>query len=614
MAKVHAAGSKPIQRERRGAARPPAKEAEKTPQEAAPAPDERAASKADTLSLPTWAGIALLTLAPLAIFFRVLSFPFLTWDDTFLITKNPWMHPVTWASFVHSWHYPLLNLYAPLTHNLYETLVLVSHALHPSQGSGLSPSVFHAASILLHIGSVWTVFALLRRLRFPNYAAFLGAFLFAVHPLVVEGVCWIGGMDTLLSTFLCLLALHQYTIYAQSGANPAKRGMHFGAASILYLLALCAKPGAVSLPIMALVLELFVFRRPIRAFAAPILAWTLVAIAWVHVTQTTQHVPASYTVPVWQRPFVAGDAIAFYLVKLFWPFPMVMDYGRAPGLLVGYTWGYFTWLLPAAVALLAWKLYRAFPPLAAGYGLMVAGTLPTSGLVPFAFQHSSTVADHYTYLALAGPALVLAGLAQRLRPRALYALFGLLLVAGAASFVQTGFWRNSETLYLRDLAVNPHSSYVHDLLADLYMARNEPAKAANQYRIATQIEPTQAAYFYNLAIASAELGNTQEAIDSYQRAIAIDPDSAKARFGLGLVYAETGQTLLAVQQWQIAAQLSPNNPDYHYNLGLALLRLGLYEQSVQQFNIVLVLQPGSPTAQYWLNQALARERAGPKDR
>jgi tetratricopeptide (TPR) repeat protein len=556
--------------------------------------------------------MAALAAAVFAVFVQVLRFPFTTWDDPMMVTQNPWLHPVRPESFTHFWRYPYYDFFTPLLYHVYALLALISHALHPGQGNALSPSVFHAANLALHLANVLIMFHLLIRLGSPKYGAFLGALLLAIHPLVAEPVAWISSVDTLLVTFLCLLAVWQYLLYAGIGGQAKRRWLHFALASVFFFLAVIAKPTALCLPVMVLVLEALLFRRSLRAFGLPLLGWFTFAFLWSFLVRHVQYVPPDVPIPLWQRPFVAGDALFFYLTKLFWPYPQALVYGRTPPYVLGHAWGYVTWLLPAAVAFVAWRIYRAFPALAVGFGLMAAGALPTLGLIPFQYQAISTVGDRYMYLAMIGPSLILATLAARLRPPALYALFALLLVGGIVSFVQAGVWRSSDSLYRHSLAINPSSPDLHDKMGDLYMQWRNPVNAVEEYRTAAALAPTQGLIYYNLATASAQAGDVPGAVAAYQRAIALQPDYPRSYFGLGLVYAETGQTAQAVDEWQQGLALAPDDTDYHYNLGLALLRLGRYEESAQQFRIVLALEPGSPTAQYRLQQALqAEERSGP---
>lgn len=561
---------------------------------------------ADTiLNLPAWAWVSVLLAIPFCVYCRTLGFAFLYWDDDIMIFQNPWLVPLRAASFTHFWHHPYYGFFAPLLYHAYALLIVISHWLHPELGNALSPVVFHAANLGFHLGCVAMLFVLLRRLDFPSYAAFLGALLLAVHPTTAEPVSFTGSLDTPLVTFLSLLCLWQYTLYAKAKDEDHRRWIHFGIASLLLAIALFVKPVAIALPLIPIALELFLFRRPIRKFGPPLLFWIAGAAAYAVIARQAQFVPSYIPPPVWQRPFVAGDAVAYYLVKLFFPYPLALVYGRTPQFVMAHWWGYFTWLLPAAVAFVAWKIYPRFPYLAAGFCIMVAGTLPMLGFFPFNFQQCSTVSDRYMYLAMIGPALVLAGVATRLRPPALAGIFGVLLLFGVYAGVQAGVWRNSETLYKHSLSVFYNTWNVHSKLGDNYARAGDNQDALIQYQITNRLAPDDDVALCDAGSALRLMGRVKESIPLYVQSVRVNPSLAQSRFGLGLDYAQTGQPALAVPQWQALVQLVPDNADYRYDLGMALFHLKRYQEAAEQFYADCRLRPGDTDAQQWLLASVA---------
>src|SRR5213075_2802629 len=71
-------------------------------------------------------------------------------------------------------------------------------------------------------------------------------------------------------------------------------------------------------------------------------------------------------------------------------------------------WQWFSALVPVSLLAIVWKDRRKSPfPLTAML-LFILATATTLGLTTFLFQYYSTVADHYLYVAMLGPALALA--------------------------------------------------------------------------------------------------------------------------------------------------------------------------------------------------------------
>ena len=97
--------------------------------------------------------------------------------------------------------------------NNYRPLFLTSMALSWWVGSG-SPVPFHVVGITLHTGCVLLVFFILRRMLMTSEASaesfdekeagwvgFLGAALFAVHPLATEAVAYISSQSLPMAGF-----------------------------------------------------------------------------------------------------------------------------------------------------------------------------------------------------------------------------------------------------------------------------------------------------------------------------------------------------------------------------------------------------------------------------
>lgn len=82
---------------------------------------------------------------------------------------------------------------------------------------GMNPIITHVENILLHIWNViWLYFLVQKKLpSAPKKLSpsFLAAFIFAVHPLVTESVCWYSGRTDLLATAFVLPALYLIIVF-----------------------------------------------------------------------------------------------------------------------------------------------------------------------------------------------------------------------------------------------------------------------------------------------------------------------------------------------------------------------------------------------------------------
>ena len=317
------------------------------------------------------------------VFGRVLTWPFLNWDDWELVLENRDLLPANWPSVLGYWLRPHLGLYAPLTYLTYMALSAISHA---TTGE-FHPAVFHAANLLLHLTSGALIWSLLRCLQATPAAAAVGAGLFLLHPLQVEPVAWVSSLNTVLAGALGLAAL---ICHARSG----NRLPWFVAATLLYLMALTAKASVCGLPLAAFAIDRLLLHRPLRASLIRCGAWLLLTVPILIIGTQAQPATMAASLAPAHRLTVAMDALGMQLTHVLLPFGLAIDYGRTPTGVTfreGETWVHVSLALALVVLIVTqWKRRRYLS--AAGI-CFIAGVAPTLGLVPFDFQAYSTVAD-----------------------------------------------------------------------------------------------------------------------------------------------------------------------------------------------------------------------------
>jgi Tfp pilus assembly protein PilF len=605
------------------------------------------------LALAAGIAVALLTLL---VFARCVRFDFVNWDDPLNVVYNPHYKTITGSSIGYFWTHAHFELYMPLTFTLWALGALAGRvpavlgAFPPAASEApFSPAPFHLLNVVLHAGSAVAVFALLLRLsrRFGGgeaenlprrvLASAAGALLFALHPLQVECVAWVTGGNNVVSGFFGLWALYAYLAYAEVDGR-GKAAARFTLATVLYVLALLGKPTAASLPLVAFVLETLVLRRPWRRWAPGLALWVALAAAEALVTRASSASSrsADIVLPLWGRPFIVGDALAFYLGKLLWPYPLSVDYGHHPTRVVlASWWGYVTWLVPAAVGILLWRLRPRLRWVGAGGLLFVAATLPVLGIVPFYVHRYSTVADRYVYVGLLGPALALAwavwaasGSAARLRRPAFATAAMVLAVLAVRTVAQTGVWRDTTALFSHALAFNPRSVAAYNNLGLEYGYRGDLKNAERSFREALRLAPDDARLRFNLgttladegqaaeaaeqmreslrraplhgprwytfgAFMARQPGGAEEAVTALERAATLDPTQAEPPYILGVLLGGMQRYAEAEKWCAEAVRLSPNNAEAHFNLALVRDRQGKTAEALPEYREAVRLAPGN---------------------
>jgi len=573
-------------------------------------------------------------------------YEFLTWDDEQHLLVNPHINPPSWEGLRQIWIEPYWGLYIPLSYTFFALEALLALRSTAEGGTTLQPWVFHVGNLLLHSGCVLLVFGLLRRLldAGPNGAAErgaaergaeraasepaagaprvvspgvrdlgagAGALLFALHPVQVESVAWISEARGLLCALFCLVSVLAYLSFIQS-AGTGRRTVHYLLATLALVLALLSKPAAVAVPLLVGVLGAGWLRRPWLQVLADVGLWLVMVLGWTVFTKWHQPDPSAHFVVAWyQRPLVAGDALTFYLGNLLFPFLLGPDYGRSPGWLLEQWWAYVVWV-PVVGMIGALACLRGRRIWLVGVGLWVAWLLPVLGLVTFDFQRISTVADRYLYLAMLGPALVLAWAVERLwevrksrvRAGVGVAVAAWLALLGAKSFVQTRWWQNSQRLVLATLEVNIDSVVGWTHRGVLLSRQGRVGEAIECYLYALKRHPNHAELHYNLGVCLAELGEFDQAERELREALRLKPDWALVDHDLARLLAEQGRLEEAVKHFRRAIDAFPAYVDARLNLGAALEKLGRTDEARRQYEVALKLQPDSPLVHYNLANLL----------
>jgi hypothetical protein len=402
------------------------------------------------------------------------------------------------------------------------------------------------------------------------WAACAGALVFALHPVQVEPVGWVAGLKDVLCGCLSFAAIWTYLLAVRAAVDsPRERpaqAMLYTLATVLLALAMLAKPTAMVVPAVAFVLHVWGLRRPAREAAMALLPWFVLAVGCAVVAKLAQPAHGVPGAPPWARPLLAGDAIAFYLYKLVFPAWLGIDYGWRPPVIVTRWWFYVLWVIPVALAVWIVRNRKRRPELFAAGAVFALGVAPVLGFTTFLFQYFSTVADHYLYISMLGPAIAVAWFVSQRSTRDTFAIATtVLVILVARSMLQTRVWQNDFTLFTNAVRVNP----------DSFMA------------------------WRNLGYAHRFGGSAEEAERALRRAIELKPDYWEARQDLAQILFADGRADEGIAQVEESIRIKSRLPavlgiDHTEDLikfGDTLMSLGRYEEAARQYRLALERRP-----------------------
>lgn len=553
---------------------------------------------------PALAYIALVSVVAL-VYAPALWGGLLLWDDGINVTGNPYLQPPSWSNLALLWREPYAGLYVPMTYSFLSAETLIAnHLADSTMAPGTHAFLYHFGCLCLHVLNVSLVYLLGRRITASHWGGIVAGLWFGLHPLQVESVAWVTETKTLLSGFFSLVAIFTFLDAAKSidGTKSTHRGRwiaEYSLASAAVTLALLAKPTAVAVPLIAGLCATWNRSLPLRQLFGWLFPWIGVAVAFSVLTARIQPTVAADMLPLWTRPFVAGDSLAFYLWKLFVPYPLAFDYGRTPAIALSGWLGYLAWMVPVLLA----AFLATAPPLRVWlfpFAIFVAGLLPSLGLVPFTFQIFSTVADRYVYLAMLGPALG-AGywVARHPTKETALALSVFLAVFAILSHQQAQVWRDDVSLNEHGLTVNDQSRAGHNNLAAALLARGEPLRAVRHYEsvfaLATN-DRTRTEALVGMGNALAQAGKLADALIKQVEAVRLSPDYPPAWLAMGSTLLQQGKPDQARAAFEEVIRQQPSLIEGHYNLALAWEALGNARDARRELERTLALQPNhAPT-------------------
>ena len=503
---------------------------------------------------------------------------------------------------------------------------------------------YHLINLILHATAAVLAVFIARYLKLTG--SLLAGFLFALHPVCVEGVAWISEQKSTLSAVFCLAAILCYLHFE----NLRRKGIYLLATAFFVLALLSKSVTAVAAPVLLIVAWWRYGRIQFRRDLAPLLPWLGMGASMGLVTAriersfvlsngTLQHLTIS------QHIILAGRIVVFYLSKLVVPINLSFSYPRwkiSPDQVWQYA--FVAAIFVAGIALI-WYARRNRGPLAS-FLIFIVTLFPVLGfLAVYPFRYS-WVADHFQYLACLAVLIPGSSLLVRYMPNkriGAVVVSCLVAILAVLTWNQSSIYRNEEALFRATIVHNPDSWLAHNNLGTILLSQSgRLPEAIEEFQTAVRLEPGFPESHFNLASAwthetpprfsdavseyqtalrlkpddSEALGNLgnvlmrlpgrrEDAIRAYRKATQLAPDRAVAHQNLGTALAQTPDTLPeAIREFQTALKLSPDSAELHANLGSALAEAGKFGEAVEELQAAARFQPDAAIIHYNLGNAL----------
>jgi cytochrome c-type biogenesis protein CcmH/NrfG len=495
------------------------------------------------------------------VFGQTLWHDFVNYDDPRYVYENTritggfTINGIDWAlTHVHSlnWH--------PLT--------TISHMLD-CQLYGLRPGWHHFTNVLLHTLAAILLFFALQQMTGARWRSAFVASVFAIHPLRVESVAWIAERKDVLSGVFFMLTMLAYAYYVS-----LPRVARYLLVVFVFACGLMSKPMLVTLPFVLLLLDYWPFARIKGRFwkrvseKIPLIALSVVSSIITFLVQKGA-VGQTEELPIFERINNAVVSYVLYIWQMLWPVDLAVFYPHPENRLP--LWEIVSCLiLLICLTAIAIALRKRGPYLITGWLWYLGMLVPVIGLVQVGWQGR---ADRYTYLPQIGLYIaatwgVVALTAFYRHQRTILGTAAILLIAALTScaWVQTSYWRDSETLFRHAAAVTTNNDVADNNLGIVFLGQGKVDEAISLLQTAADLRPDNSPAHENLAKALLQKGRVAEALTHYRKLLDLQPDNMEVHNIVGTVLVQHGRVGEGVDEWQKVLAVEPDNGNAMSNL------------------------------------------------
>ncbi|MES2285862.1 MAG: tetratricopeptide repeat protein [Bacteroidota bacterium] len=499
--------------------------------------------------------IGILLALSFILYARTINYGFVWDDERIHLSNNQQLIKGDLKSF---WLKPYSGMYIPVT---YSTWGFINTISDPNKK--ISPKTFHALNVLVHSINCILVFYLLLILFKNQSHAFFGSLLFLLHPMQVESVAWISEFRGLYSAFFSLLSLLSIFRYLEKNTIIESRSFiaskHFIIASVLFALALLSKPSAVVLPFVISILVWRFYKDKFKSLQKGLSLWVLLIIPILLITRNAQPGELVYdSVSFWQRFFIAGHSLFFYLYKLIVPYPLAACYGYTPELILSDKLIYLSTIFLIFIAVLVFAKRKSQPLLFSGFAIITVCVLPVLGLIPFEYQKHSTVADRYIYFGMLGITLFVPLIANIIKKyNWLKYIFGIVvLIYLVLNIKQTNTWKNEFSIWDNTIRHYQNSPKVYYNRGVEYSRLGKFNEAINDYTQCLALQSDYRDALFNRANAYENINNNTAAFTDYTTYLLIDSTDGSVYFKRAYLNYKTGNIQAALRDAEKAERLN----------------------------------------------------------
>lgn len=442
-----------------------------------------------------------------------------------------------------------------------------------------NPIPYHLSNIILHTLNTILIFLFLA-LFFKPEAGFLGAAIFAVHPIHTEAVTWLSGKIYLI---IALYVLTIYLLYNRAMQSGKKINWRYILSILLFsysVISLNFLSFCFLIPFFLIFSDLAFGRwrknwKYWLSFLVIIVIRLILAKSQIAGRITNLAIEAGDKGNLSNPVYNMAYSLFFNTGLILWPIKLTLYHEPA---VISFLALRAELIIISLVILSLPLIYKKAKILFFALGLFVLFLMPAYSPL----RISWLVAERYVYFSSVALSMFICffyekyvGMPKVNLKRRKIGLSVLILLVGiylVRTVIRNEDWKTPERFWRATLAISFNSPRAHNNMGDIYSQEGNVEGALREFKRAVELWPNYADGYHNLANTYHRTGNIKEAVKYYRLAVQFNPRLFESLFNLGAIYLEGGEPDLAIEYFSRAIEARPNERSAYDALAIAKRR------------------------------------------
>jgi len=441
--------------------------------------------------------------------------------------------------------------------------------------------MYHLSSLLIHIGTVISLYILLNLLHLKKSLSFLFTLIFAVHPMLTSNISWIPARGDLLIGLIGIWIFSTFHLYSTTN-----KILYLVLHGLLFMVGIFTKETVILFPAVLLFYTWAVLSRKnfIKSSLPFSIIWAVIAITYYLLRHKAIHPLHSSGALVGIHPLIHNlIEIPIMIGKIFIPqglttLPLYDNLSITIGLLISLPFLYFTYK--------SWK-EKKWTVLFGLIWFILFSFLPLITRVRNA-NYFFNYLEHRSYLPIIGLIIAvsffIAEYKVKIKP-ALSIAAGIILISlfSFLTYSHSQDYKDIITFYSAAIKSNPDkNAYAYNNRAMAFYDQKDDQESISDHDMAISIFQS-ADLYYNKGYTEFKMKDMATAMHDFTKAITLDSGQSDAFIYRSTIYDGLKQYDNAMKDIEIAEKQAPDKALVYCKKGNIYLHQNKFEEAIKLY-------------------------------